>query len=84
MSEAQRVAATAESSKSQLVDITAGIASSRNDKSPANFAWPVPEVTKHVTDFQNVHTEYRDNFHEWESGKVDTHSILFQSHEIGI
>jgi hypothetical protein len=62
-----------ESSPSSLV--VAGVSSSQTEKSPPNFSWPVPEVTRCVTDFKNVHTEYRDSYPGWEVNKVSAPSL---------
>ena len=90
MTEAQRsMIITNEAIKNNLYHDTvgAGVSSTQINQSPHNFAWPVPEVTRHVTDYKNVHTEYRDNYHELESNKVfilllfiiiTTITILFQ------
>lgn len=71
MSEAQRaMQESEEATKAKLENaFTAGMPSSQAEKSPSNFAWPVSEIPRRVADFSNVHTEYRDNYHEWEYGK---------------
>lgn len=73
MSEAQSAMISAdEASKNNLHHDSegAGIPSTHIDKSPSNFAWPIPDVTRRIKDYKNVHTEYRDNYHEWGSNKV--------------
>lgn len=50
--------------------LVAGIRTSASDRSPPNFAWVVPEKPKRVMDFNNVHTEYRDNFHIFDTQQV--------------
>lgn len=46
--------------------LLAGVTSTHSDRAPPNFAWPVPDVHSRQIDYtNNVHTEYRDNFHEW-------------------
>ena len=73
MSHAQRtMIATNDALKDSLYHETptAGVSSTQIDQSPHNFAWPIREVTRPVANYQNVHTEYRDNYHEWGSGMV--------------
>jgi hypothetical protein len=67
------MACAEEATKAQHEDsgFVAGVASSQSQRSPSNFAWPVPEIPKRVTDYSsNIHTEYRDNYAQWESEKV--------------
>jgi hypothetical protein len=69
MSEAQKCRLESErAAYSQKPDdyLTAGVASAQREQSPQNFAWSVPEVHRRIADYQNVHTEYRDNYHEWD------------------
>jgi hypothetical protein len=72
MSEAQQCRLESEQalqSHSSNDYLIAGVASSQADQSPQNFAWSVPEVDRRIADFKNVHTEYRDNYHEWDFNK---------------
>jgi hypothetical protein len=52
------------------VEVVAGTSSSQMETAPPNFSWPVAEVPRHAPDYQNVHTEYRDNFPGWHPDKV--------------
>jgi hypothetical protein len=73
MSETQRARAQSEKSlKEHKIDptFTAGVPSSKSEKAPSSFAWPVKEITRHVPSHSTAHTEYRDNYHEWEQTKV--------------
>jgi hypothetical protein len=73
MSESQRAMTESEIAiKEQKVDPTfiAGVPSSKSESAPSSFAWPVKEITKHVTHSNKAHTEYRDNYHAWELAKV--------------
>lgn len=70
-SEAHRASLVAErATHSQEDYLVAGIPSSQTKRSPSNFAWPVSEAPKRTVDYKNVHTEYRDNFHEWDFSQV--------------
>jgi len=42
---------------------------------PSNFAWPVPPAHHDVANTSNHHTEYRDEFHEWNTAKASALSI---------
>jgi hypothetical protein len=62
--------------------LIAGVTTSQHERSPPNFAWPVPQShlpqRKRGEGSQNIHTEYRDNFHEWgaEEAQVRPHFSL--------
>lgn len=72
MSEAQRAMTSTVDATKDDHDFVAGVASLQTQKNPSNFAWPVPEISKRVADYSNVHTEYRDNYPKWQSEKVPT------------
>lgn len=58
----------------------AGVETSSNKiPAPPNYAWPTPsniEVSNRNLSFDDVHTEYRDNYLKWAVEKVCNHIIF--------
>lgn len=71
--------------------IIAGVTSSTShENSPPNFAWPVPEISQHESQYNHtsdennyesdLHTEYRDNYHEWNNSDYNRQIIRPKDH----
>lgn len=59
--------------------LVAGVTTSQHEKFPPNFVWPVPQSElprrKRGEGNHNIHTEYRDNFHEWGADESQVGSL---------
>jgi hypothetical protein len=75
LTETQRATNEAIQTHSTEDYLIAGVTTTSSiDGSPHNFAWPVPEAPRPPLRYKkNIHTEYRDNYHEWATANDNTH-----------